>query len=99
MPDDLSMAEVERIAALARLTLTADEKALFAAQLARILEYASQVAEIEASDVPPMAAVTGDAPSERPDSRRPSLSRERTLSNAPDAASGLFRVPKVLGDA
>jgi aspartyl-tRNA(Asn)/glutamyl-tRNA(Gln) amidotransferase subunit C len=99
MPDDLSMAEVERIAALARLTLTAEEKALYAAQLARILEYASQVAEIDARNVAPTAAVPGDAPSERPDTRRPPLGRERTLSNAPDAASGLFRVPKVLGDA
>ena len=99
MPDDLSMAEVERIAALARLTLTAEEKALFAAQLGRILEYASQVAEIDARDVPPTAAVTSDAPPERPDTRRPPLGRDCAQSNAPDAASGLFRVPKVLGDA
>ena len=99
MPDDLSVAEVERIAALARLTLTAGEKALYAAQLARILEYASQVAEIDTRDVPPMAAVSSEAPSERPDAPRLPLSRERALSNAPDAASGLFRVPKVLGDA
>ncbi len=99
MADDLTLAEVERIAALARLALTADEKTLFAGQLARILEYARQVAELDTRDVPPTAAVSDRLPDERPDTPHVPLGSARALGNAPDAAAGLFRVPKVLGDA
>lgn len=99
MPDALSEADVERIAALARLALTGEEKALYARQLTRILEYARQVAELETRDVPPTSSVLDEAPGPRPDAARPSLGRDTALSNAPEAASGLFKVPRVLGDA
>jgi aspartyl-tRNA(Asn)/glutamyl-tRNA(Gln) amidotransferase subunit C len=32
----------------------------------------------------------------RPDSVRPSLPRELTLQNAPEAADGMFQVPRVV---
>jgi aspartyl-tRNA(Asn)/glutamyl-tRNA(Gln) amidotransferase subunit C len=99
MSNDLTIDEVERIAALARLALTAGEKALYAAQLARILDYAGQVAELETRDVAPTSALGGHSPLERPDVAQQGLPREAALSNAPDAAAGFFRVPKVLGDA
>jgi aspartyl-tRNA(Asn)/glutamyl-tRNA(Gln) amidotransferase subunit C len=98
MPDDLTMADVERIAALARLALTEDEKVLYAGQLARILEYARQVAELDADALVPSTSLTEGASAERSDDPRVTLGREAALSNAPDAAAGLFRVPKVLGD-
>jgi aspartyl-tRNA(Asn)/glutamyl-tRNA(Gln) amidotransferase subunit C len=98
MADALTMAEVERIAALARLALTDDEKTLYAAQLARILEYASQVAELDTRDVPATASIASGHGPERADSPGEPLGRERALAGAPDAAAGLFRVPKVLGD-
>jgi aspartyl-tRNA(Asn)/glutamyl-tRNA(Gln) amidotransferase subunit C len=99
MPDDLTMAEVERIASLARLALSDEEKVLYAAQLARILGYARQVAGLDAGGVDPTAAVILGPLVERPDAPRPPLDRAQALANAPDAAGGLFRVPKVLGDA
>jgi aspartyl-tRNA(Asn)/glutamyl-tRNA(Gln) amidotransferase subunit C len=99
MADHLTIQDVERIAALARLALTLEEKALFARQLTRILEYAGQVAEIVPEgdlDAPPTDAGGGV---ERADEPRPSLDRSAALANAPDSSAGLFRVPKVLGDA
>jgi aspartyl-tRNA(Asn)/glutamyl-tRNA(Gln) amidotransferase subunit C len=98
MRDDLTVGDVERIAALARLALTDEEKSLYARQLTRILDYARQVAELDTRDVPPTSSVLDEVPLERPDIVRPSLDRQAALSNAPDAASGLFRVPKVLGE-
>jgi aspartyl-tRNA(Asn)/glutamyl-tRNA(Gln) amidotransferase subunit C len=98
MPDDLTVGDVERIAALARLALTAEEKSLYARQLTRILDYARQVAELDTRDVPPTSSVFDEVPPERPDTVRPSLDRQAALSNAPDTVSGLFRVPKMLGD-
>ncbi|HEX7486995.1 MAG TPA: Asp-tRNA(Asn)/Glu-tRNA(Gln) amidotransferase subunit GatC [Vicinamibacterales bacterium] len=99
MPDDLTIGDVERIAALARLALTDGEKSLYARQLTRILDYARQVAELDTRDVMPTSSIVDEVVPERPDTARPSLDREAALANAPDAASGLFRVPKVLGDA
>jgi aspartyl-tRNA(Asn)/glutamyl-tRNA(Gln) amidotransferase subunit C len=98
MRDDLTVGDVERIAALARLALTDEEKSLYAPQLTRILDYARQVAELDTRDVPPTSSVLDQVPLERQDIASPSLDRPAALSNAPDAASGLFRVPRVLGD-
>jgi aspartyl-tRNA(Asn)/glutamyl-tRNA(Gln) amidotransferase subunit C len=99
----LTVADVERIAALAHLELTDDEKHLFTRQLADILNYAEQLQAIDTTGVPATAHVTAlDGPSagvERTDEPRPSLSTEDALANAPDAApaAGLFRVPRVIG--
>jgi aspartyl-tRNA(Asn)/glutamyl-tRNA(Gln) amidotransferase subunit C len=99
MADDLTISDVERIAALARLALTSEEKALYAAQLTRILEYARQVAELDTRDTAPTAAVGAASPVERADIPHEPLPRDVALADAPDSAAGLFRVPKVLGDA
>src|SRR5215510_16196873 len=47
----LSPADVDRIAALARLELTDDERARFATQLTAILAYADQVQQVDTSSV------------------------------------------------
>lgn len=100
MAPALTIADVERIAALARLELTPEEKILFTRQLADILAYAQQVQAIDTGGVPATAYVhTGQRP-EREDAPHDSLSLADVLRNAPDAATdrGLFRVPRVMGD-
>jgi aspartyl-tRNA(Asn)/glutamyl-tRNA(Gln) amidotransferase subunit C len=98
MAHELTRAEVERIAGLARLALTDEERTVYAGQLARILDYAGQVAELDTRGIPPTASVLDEGSVERPDEVRASLGRDRALANAPDAAAGLFRVPRVLGE-
>jgi aspartyl-tRNA(Asn)/glutamyl-tRNA(Gln) amidotransferase subunit C len=95
----LTIADVERIAALSQLELTADEKELFRRQLADILAYAEQVQGIDTSGVPATAHVHDRDGLERTDDPRPSLSLSDVLANAPDPAvdAGLFRVPRVIG--
>lgn len=99
MASGFTIADVERIAALAHLELTAEEKQLFTRQLAEILEYARQVQAIDTSGVAPTAHVRVDEGTEREDELLPCLSRDEALANAPDAAPevGLFRVPRVIG--
>ncbi len=99
MPRDLTVEDVERIAALAHLALTEEETSLYARQLTRILDYARQIAELDLGNVPPTCSTAAGLLPERPDVPRPSIGRDAALSNAPDTASGLFRVPRVLGDA
>jgi aspartyl-tRNA(Asn)/glutamyl-tRNA(Gln) amidotransferase subunit C len=96
MSDVLGPGEVERIATLARLSLSDDEKALYARQLTRILDYARQIAALDTSGVSPTARVDEGAAAERPDEPRPSLPREAALQNAPESLAGLFVVPPAI---
>lgn len=99
MAETLTPADVERIATLARLELTAGEVALFAEQLTAILAYADQVQQVDTSAVDrPPAAAPGMA-AMRDDDARPSLDRDVVLSQAPaaDRGAGHFKVPRVIG--
>lgn len=98
MTKELSREEVARIAALAHLALTEEEAALFARQLAAILEYAAEIRGLDTSGVEPTARVLGRLPVDRPDETGASLSREDALANAPDPSPdrAFFRVPRVI---
>ncbi|HEV3217094.1 MAG TPA: Asp-tRNA(Asn)/Glu-tRNA(Gln) amidotransferase subunit GatC [Vicinamibacterales bacterium] len=99
MPERLTRADVERIAALARLELTDAEKDLFVRQLAGVLEYADEIQAVETSGVPPTSQVLSSQQADRDDTPVPSLSTAEALANAPDRSpqTGLFRVPRVIG--
>lgn len=91
---------MERIAALARLELTADETTRFADQLTAILTYAEQVQQVDTSAVAaPAGGTSSQGSAGREDVLLPSLDRDLVLSQAPaaDRAAGLFKVPRVLG--
>ena len=98
MSDTFSPRDVERVARLARLELTDEEKDLFARQLAGILAYAEQIQRVPSEGVEPTSHA-GDAAALRDDVVCPSLPREASLAAAPDAdpSAGLFKVPRVLG--
>jgi aspartyl-tRNA(Asn)/glutamyl-tRNA(Gln) amidotransferase subunit C len=94
----LSPADVDRIATLARLELTDEERSRFAAQLTAILGYADQVQQADTAGVAAQSTAPL-LPRLRDDERQPSLDRETILAQAPaaDGAAGLFKVPRVLG--
>ncbi len=93
----LSPADVDRIAALARLELTDEERSRFATQLTAILAYADQVQQADTAGASSQGA-SGPARL-RDDELVPSLDRDEVLAQAPaaDHAAGLFKVPRVLG--
>lgn len=99
MSDRFSRADVERVARLARLELDAEEKELFARQLARILAYAEQIQRVDTAGIEPTSHAPGPGASMREDEVLPSLPRETSLAAAPDAdvRAGLFKVPRVMG--
>ena len=90
----MSIADVERIAALAHLNLTDDEKTLFARQLADILHLAEQVQAVDTTGVPATAHVLALVDAERADEPRPSLTPQEATANAPDADAGGRPVPR-----
>ena len=99
MSDVLSRTEIERIAALAHLELTDEEVAAFTRQLGDLLDYARQVQAIDTTGIPPTSHVLAGALLDRDDTPRASLDRDLVIEAAPDGdvASGLFRVPRVIG--
>ena len=99
MSETLTRADVERIATLARLELTAEEVTLFAAQLTAILAYADQVQQVDTSGVShghsPQPASRGCATTCR--CRRSTVTSSSARRPCADRAAGLFKVPRVIG--
>ncbi len=92
----LSLKEVEHIANLARLELTDEELARYREQLSAILDFFTQLRELDTSNIPPTSSVLPPRSALREDEPQPGLSLEDLLRNAPEAEAGQFRVPPVL---
>ncbi|MEX0833358.1 MAG: Asp-tRNA(Asn)/Glu-tRNA(Gln) amidotransferase subunit GatC [Actinomycetota bacterium] len=88
--------DVEHVARLARLQLSADEKERLREQLGLILEHAAKVGEVAADDVPPTAYAIPRSNVLRPDEVEPSLSHEEALAGAPEVEDGRFKVPRIV---
>ncbi|HSP61480.1 MAG TPA: Asp-tRNA(Asn)/Glu-tRNA(Gln) amidotransferase subunit GatC [Pyrinomonadaceae bacterium] len=97
----ITESDIEKIAQLAHLEITDEERRIFAPQMAEIVAYVEQLNEIDTAAIEP--ALGGLTPegerteSARVDEVRTSLGQTLALEQAPDPASGHFRVPKVLG--
>jgi aspartyl-tRNA(Asn)/glutamyl-tRNA(Gln) amidotransferase subunit C len=96
----ITEADIEKIAALAQLEITDEERRAFTPQVASIVAYVEQLNELDTSTVEP--SIGGLTPegertdATRDDVVRPSLGQKLALAEAPDAAANYFRVPKVI---
>src|SRR5881409_3638279 len=96
----ISRLDVEKIAELARLDLTAEETESFTSQLSSILGRIDKLNELDTADVAPMShcsTPSGDTDGARDDDVKPSLGQQIAIENAPDSEAGYFRVPRVIG--
>jgi aspartyl-tRNA(Asn)/glutamyl-tRNA(Gln) amidotransferase subunit C len=94
----VTRADVEHVAMLARLALTADEIEQLTGELSAIVEYAAEVSALDTADVPPTAHPLPLVNVFRPDDPQPGLDRDEVLAEAPAAEEGQFRVPRILGE-
>lgn len=92
-PDD-----VARLAALARIELSSEEREKLAPQLDVILDSVASVAQVAGADIPPTSHALPLTNVFREDVVKPSLSPEQVLSGAPAAEDGRFRVPRILAE-
>lgn len=92
----ISTEEVRYIAALARLRFSEDEEQRLAEQMSTMLDYVSQLQELDTTGVPPMSHVLDLVNVVREDDVQQRISRGDALRNAPDADEAYFRVPKVI---
>jgi aspartyl-tRNA(Asn)/glutamyl-tRNA(Gln) amidotransferase subunit C len=97
----ITQTEVEKVAALANLELTAEEKVLFSNQLAAIVEYVDQLNELDTSAVEPWrhrsAGEVESSYATRDDKVETSLGQQKALEQAPERGEGQFLVPRVIG--
>jgi len=92
----LTPEEVEHVALLARLKVSAQERERLTTQLNSILEHFEQLQQIDTCGVAPMSHAVPMSNVLREDEPTPPLSPEEALSNAADQARGCFRVPRVI---
>lgn len=100
----VSMDEVQHVAELANLQLTAEELPAMARNLDAVLGYIEQLSELDTADVPPMAQVAealGMTPTLagetlRRDQVKPSVNRAAVMAEAPETNGAFFKVPKVI---
>lgn len=97
----ITRADVEKIAELARLDLTAEETGLFTEQLSSIIGHVEKLNELDTTGVQPMSHCVpagGDTEyAKRNDKTRQGLGQKLAVENAPDSEAGYFRVPRVIG--
>lgn len=94
----LSLEQVEHIAELAKLSLTAEEKESYREQLSAILDYADMLQQLDTDAIPPTATVLPLQNVMREDEVTPSFPVDEILANAPDVQDQYFRVKAILGD-
>lgn len=92
----LSLEEVEHIAALARLQLTAEEKETYRQQLSAILDHVARLQELDTSGIPPTSSVLPAHGLLREDVPAVGLTPAEALANAPLTQKSQFKVPPVL---
>ena len=96
----INQLDIEKVANLAHLELAEEELRTFGSQITEIINYVEQLNELDTTNVEP--ALGGLTPegekteSSRADEIAGSLGQKTALTEAPDPASGHFRVPKVL---
>lgn len=95
----LSRAEVEKVSLLARLSFSEAELDRLARQLSGVLDYIALLAEVDTSDVAPLAHPLELQNVFRDDCPRDSLPCEQALANAPAHDGECYLVPAVLGEA
>lgn len=93
---ELTTAEVQHVARLARLEVGEEELAALRNSMGNILTYIERLSEVNTEGVEPMVHAIELSNVFREDHVKPSLSREAALSNAPSTDGRYFLVPAIL---
>ena len=87
---------IDHVAKLARLALTAEEKATFAQQLGNVLHHIEQLRKVDVTGIEPTAHAFAVTNVWADDVARPGLPVEQALRNAPAQRENMVSVPKVV---
>ena len=101
MPDasaEITVADVQHLAGLARIALEPGEIEHLAGELNHIVDSVRKVQEVATPDVPATSHPLPLVNVLRADDVGAVLTQQQVLSGAPDAFDGRFRVPAILGE-
>ena len=88
--------EIEKVARLARLELSEEEKVTFGNQLEQILAYMEQLNQLDTTGVEPTSHAIPIHNAFRQDEMKSSFRQEEVLGIAPEEESGHFKVPRII---
>lgn len=87
---------VTKIARLARIKVTEEEKEVLTRELGSILKMIEELGEVNTDGVEPLTSVVQMQLFEREDKVTDGAMQDKILVNAPEATAGFFVVPKVV---
>ena len=88
--------EVQKIATLARIRLSAEEVPHYAKEINGILKWIEQLGEVNTDGIAPLSSVSDQVLPWRADVVTDGGIQEAVLKNAPNQQYGCFAVPKVI---
>ena len=93
----LTRQDVEKIAHLARLSITAQEMPVYVTSLSSIVDFVDELSRADVGSVEPMAhPLDGQRQRFRPDLPTETDQHEKYQRNAPSVQAGLYVVPRVI---
>jgi aspartyl-tRNA(Asn)/glutamyl-tRNA(Gln) amidotransferase subunit C len=93
----LTRKDVEKIAHLARLSITEQEMPVYVTSLSSIVDFVDELSRVQTGDVLPMAhPLDGQHQRLRADRVSESDQHEKYQTNAPAVQAGLYVVPRVI---
>jgi aspartyl-tRNA(Asn)/glutamyl-tRNA(Gln) amidotransferase subunit C len=87
---------IEKVAQLARLSLSPEQKPEFEKHFSKVLDFFKDLQKVSTEGVEPMVTPHCIYTELRADEVRKDLSTEELLDNAPDVKDALFKVPPVV---
>lgn len=93
---DINDEMIDRLADLAKLEFSADEKEKVKTDLSRVLAYCEKLNEVDTTGVEPLIFMSESVNVLREDIPGGQVSRQEALKNAPSRDSDYFRVPKFM---
>jgi aspartyl-tRNA(Asn)/glutamyl-tRNA(Gln) amidotransferase subunit C len=93
----LTRQDVEKIAHLARLSITEEQMPVYVSSLSSIVNFVAELSRVETGSVEPMAhPLDGQRQRLRPDEVTETDHRDKYQANAPSVQAGLYVVPRVI---
>ena len=87
---------IDRIAHLARLEFSIEEKEELKTDLRRMIEFVEKLKEVDTEGVEPLLHITNAVNVLREDEVNQTITKKEALLNAPVTDGDFFKVPKVL---
>ena len=87
---------IDRLAQLAKLKFSEEEKKELKTDLERMIEFVEKLKEVDTTGVEPLLHITNAVNILREDEVKQTITKEEALLNAPLTDGNFFKVPKVI---